>query len=104
MAPEERGESSREALGDRDDRRAAVAIRTDADDAYMHELAGVVDRKIKHLKSSSRGVASDSAALLAALQLADELHRERRERQELRRQVRDKSRSILDYIRREAKL
>lgn len=81
-----------------------LAIRTDADDAYMHELAGVVDRKIKHLKSSSRGVASDSAALLAALQLADELHRERRERQELRRQVRDKSRSILDYIRREAKL
>ena len=81
-----------------------LAIRTDADDAYMHELASIVDRKVKHLKGAARGAGTDSVALLAALQLADELHRERRERQELKRRVREKSRSILEYIRREARL
>ena len=81
-----------------------LAIRTDADDAYMQELAGEVDRKIKHLRGAARGATADSVALLAALQLADELHRERRERQEWKRRVRDKSRSILEYIRREARL
>ena len=80
-----------------------LAIRTDADDAYMQELAGVVDRKIKHLRGTARGATAE-VALLAALQLADELARERRERQEWKTRVRDKSRSILEYIKREARL
>ncbi len=81
-----------------------LAIRTDADDAYMRELASVVDRKMKQLKASSRTVGRDEAAMMAALQLADELYREREERRELRRKVREKSRAILDYIKKEAKL
>ena len=81
-----------------------LAIRTDADDAYVQELTDFVDRRIRHLKSTSRAAGTDSVALLAALQLADELLRERKEQREFRRKVREKSRSILDYIRREAKL
>jgi cell division protein ZapA (FtsZ GTPase activity inhibitor) len=80
-----------------------LAIRTDADEAYMQELAGVVDRKIKQFKNA-RAAASDSAALLAALALADDLYREREEQREFRRRVREKSRSILDFVKKEAKL
>jgi cell division protein ZapA len=81
-----------------------LAIRTDADDAYVRELATVVDDKISLCKSASRAVTTDSAALMAALQLADELHRERDRQMELRRAVRERSRAILEYVRREAKL
>jgi cell division protein ZapA len=81
-----------------------LALRTDADEAYVRELASVVDHKIQQLKGGSRGVATDSAALMAALQLADDLCREREELLDLKRKVRDKSRSILELIRREAKL
>jgi cell division protein ZapA len=80
-----------------------LAIRTDADEAYMQELAGVVDRKIKQFKSA-RTAASDQAALLAALALADDLYREREEQRDFRRKVREKSRSILEYVKKEAKL
>jgi cell division protein ZapA len=81
-----------------------LALKTDADDEYMNELAGVVDRKIRQLKAATRGVTTDSAALMAALQLADELHRERAQQKELKRTVRERSRAILEYVRREAKL
>ena len=81
-----------------------LALLTDADPAYMEQLAEVVDRKIKQLKGSSRAVTTDSAALMAALQLADELHREREEKRDFKRKVREKSRAILELLKREVKL
>ena len=69
----------------------------------MQELAGVVDRKIKQFKNA-RAATTDAAALMAALSLADDLYREREEQRDFRRKVREKSRSILDYVKKEAKL
>lgn len=79
-----------------------LSLKTDADDRYVEQLVEMVQSRIGDPKRSTRGLAS--AALLAALQLADELLRERQDRMELRQKVREKSRSILEYIRREVKL
>jgi cell division protein ZapA len=76
----------------------SYAIKTDADEGYVHELAGFVDDRIREVQRGTRTVAMHSVAILAALHIADELFRERRGRKDLQRRVREKSRVILDYL------
>ncbi len=78
-------------------------LKSDADETYVHTLAGYVDDKMRDVQRGSRQVATHQVAILAALQIADELHRERRRRAELRRRVREQSRRMLDVLAREAK-
>ena len=78
-------------------------IKSDATDAYVHELAGQVDSRIKELQRGYKSQSLQSVAVLAALQLADELERERRRRTELRGKVREKARAIRAYLDREVK-
>jgi cell division protein ZapA len=72
-----------------------LAIRTDADEAYIERLAGYVDTKVREAQQSTKTVASHGAAMLAALSIADDLFRERKEQTEFRRRVREKSERIL---------
>lgn len=53
-------------------------IRTDEDEDYMRGLAGFVDERMREVgKGQQRGIASLTIALLAALQIADEYHKNR---------------------------
>lgn len=67
-------------------------IRSDADADYVKALASGVDGRIKDVQRASlralRGASREASAVLVALQLADELEREKRRRATLRRRIR----------------
>jgi cell division protein ZapA len=73
-------------------------LRSDAEEAYVREVAGLVDRKLRHVARTTRTVATHKLAILTALQLADDLLREKRGRAELRRRVRERSRRMLAIL------
>ena len=51
------------------------SIRSDADEDYMMELAEFVDTRMREIASGTLTVDSLKVAILAALHIADELHR-----------------------------
>jgi cell division protein ZapA (FtsZ GTPase activity inhibitor) len=79
-------------------------LKTDGDEAYVKSLARYVTEKIDEAKQSARTVTTQSLVILAALNIADDLFQTRRSSSELKRRVRDKSRTILDLLDKEAKL
>ncbi|HVB99753.1 MAG TPA: cell division protein ZapA [Candidatus Dormibacteraeota bacterium] len=62
-------------------------VQGDLDEAYVQDLARRVDEKIRAIADVSGSVDSARLAVLAALNLADELETYRKERGELRRRV-----------------
>ncbi len=52
-----------------------LKIRTDEDEEYMQQLATHVDEQMRELGRGQRGTTSLNVALLAALRIADELHK-----------------------------
>jgi cell division protein ZapA len=79
-------------------------LKSDADEKYVQSLADFVDDKIREVQKASKQVATHQVAILAALQIADSLFREKRGRAELRRRVKESSRRMLEVIARETKL
>jgi len=73
-------------------------VRSDADEAYVHTLAGYVNDRIMEVQQSSRPVSSQSLAVLAALNIAGDFFRERQLRRDLKRKVREKSRAMVAYL------
>lgn len=85
-------------------------IKSDAEEAYVQTLAELVDQRVREVQRGAKAAPAHAVAVLAALQIADELTRSRQEvereryrRAELRRRVRDKSRNIRALIDREVK-
>lgn len=79
-----------------------LAVRTSASPAYIHELADFVTARIEELRAPGRTVTTQSLALLAALNIADELYRLRDDHATLKRQVRERLERILRYLDKEA--
>lgn len=79
------------------------SIRSDAEESYVQALAGVVDDKIKQVQRGAKTAPPQAVAVLAALQLADELERERTRRSDLRKRVREHSRAIRGLLDRSVK-
>ena len=81
-----------------------MSLKSDADEAYVQLLAAFVDEKIRELSTGAHGahgarrVAVGEAAVLAALRIADDLFREKRQRAELRKQVRAELQRMRDAI------
>jgi cell division protein ZapA len=73
-------------------------IKSDAEESYVHSLAQLVDDRIQKVQRGAKAASLDAVAVLAALQIADDLIRERNGRAELRRQVREKSRAMRALI------
>lgn len=78
-------------------------VRSDADEDYVQRLAGFVDERVREVQRSSRPVPARSLAVLAALNIADELFQERQASRRLKQRVRDKSRAVLGYLDQEVK-
>jgi cell division protein ZapA len=78
-------------------------IKSDAEETYVQSLAELVDDKIRRVQRASKTAPPEAVAVLAALQIADDLVRERAGRAELRRRVREKSRAIREFLDREVK-
>ena len=81
-----------------------IALRTDAKPKYVKELASFVTKKMEEAKGSGRTVTTQSLALLAAMQIADELHQLKAEQERLKRQVKERTQRMLRYLEREADL
>jgi len=79
-----------------------LALRTDARAGYVRELADYISAKIESARTlhqeRRRAVSPHALALLAALQVADELMQLRAEQRELEADVRTRSKRILDYL------
>ena len=80
------------------------SLKTDEDERWVKSIAAYVDGKMREVQKSTRTVDTQSAAVLTALQVAEELFAERRGTRELRRSIREKSQSLLDYLEREARV
>ncbi len=73
-------------------------IRGDVDEAYMEELARYVDEKLRAVAGSARSMDAHRLAVLAALNLADELYTERRRNHDLEKQLRPRAQRALLMI------
>jgi cell division protein ZapA len=80
------------------------SLKTDEDERWVKSIAAFVDGKMREVQKSTRTVDTQSAAVLTALQVAEELFAERRDTRELRKSIREKSQSLLDYLEREARV
>jgi len=74
------------------------ALKTDEDDRWVKSVASFVEEKIRDVQKRARTPDTQAAAVLTALQIAEELFRERQGSSELRRKIREKSQSLLDSL------
>ncbi len=68
-----------------------LTLRTDASEAYVQSLAAFVTEKIAEVKHSTRTFSTQALAILAALNIADDLF-------QLRGRVREKSQRLLELL------
>ena len=80
------------------------ALKTEEDDRYVKQVAAFVDAKMRDTQKHTRTVDTQAVAVLAALQIAEELFNERQQSGELRKKIREKSQSLLEVLAREARL
>jgi cell division protein ZapA (FtsZ GTPase activity inhibitor) len=73
-------------------------VRSDADEGYVETLARHVHERIEEVQSTSRPASMQSLAVLAALNIAGELFRERQRRQSLKAKVRERSSAVLALL------
>lgn len=73
-------------------------IRGDADPAYIKEVAEYVDRKMKEIAKNAPIHSSMKVAILAALNVADELFKERLEKEKLLSEMEHRVDEIADAI------
>jgi cell division protein ZapA len=52
-----------------------LTLRTDAEESYVQNVAGYVDKKMQEVQRNTRPSAKASIAMLAALNIADEYQR-----------------------------
>jgi cell division protein ZapA len=60
-----------------------LTLRSDEDEQYLASLATFVDAKIREISRGQPGVTTLSLSLMAALTLADELHKLRSAQEEI---------------------
>jgi cell division protein ZapA (FtsZ GTPase activity inhibitor) len=75
-----------------------LVIRSDADEACVKRVASFVEGKIQEVLEKTKTASTLQATLLAFLNIADELLKNREEGEELRLQVVEKLRSIVKKI------
>jgi cell division protein ZapA len=73
-------------------------LKTDDDDRLVRQVASYVDTKFRDLQKTSRSPDTQAVAILTALQVAEELFQTRDRAADLRKRVRDKTRTLLDYL------
>lgn len=73
-------------------------VSTDTDAERVRDIVDFVNRRLETIRDASRRVQTDQIALLAALNIAEELFDERDRRRSLKRSVRDRSMRMLDAL------
>jgi cell division protein ZapA len=80
------------------------ALRGDEDERVMRDMAGYVDSRMKELQKQTRTADTQSLAVLAALQITEELFKERRALADLKKRIRERSRALLHLVESRARI
>lgn len=75
-----------------------LTVVSDTDEERVRDLVDFVNRKLDEAKESARRALPDQVALLALLNVAEELFREKQKSEKLRRRVRERSVKLLGAI------
>ncbi len=75
-----------------------LTVNTDADPDRVRDVVSFVNYRLEAIQQSSRKVQTDHIALLAALNIAEELFEARDHVSTLRKGVREKARRLLERI------
>ena len=75
-----------------------LTVVSDSDPELVREVVDFVNRRMERVREGAPRAGTDQVALLAALNIAEELFEERRRQQALRRTVRERSRTLLGAI------
>ena len=69
-------------------------LRADADTDYVRTVAAYVDAKMSEIAQSQSIVSSTKVAILAAINIADELFKERRKREQTEQDVSERAEAL----------
>ena len=75
-----------------------LKIRTDEPPEYVRDVARYVDSKIYEVIDNVPGISSTKALILAAMNIADELFKQREEHQKLVRQLQERSEQLAQKL------
>ena len=73
-------------------------VKTDAEEDYIQEVAKYVNEKMEEVLKKTKSVSSLNVAILTALNIADDLLREKEKRTALLREVEAKSKDLVEKI------
>ena len=73
-------------------------VKTDAEEDYIQEVAKYVNEKMEEVLKKTKSVSTLNVAILTALNVADDLLREKEKRTALLREVETKSRDLAEKI------
>lgn len=74
------------------------SLRSDHDPEYIHQLAAHVDQRMNEIARATMTVDSLRVAILAALQIADELYQTRREMKETEEEIAERSAKYAELL------
>lgn len=73
-------------------------VKTDAEEEYIQEVARYVNEKMEEVLKKTKSVSTLNVAILTALNIADDLLREKEKRTALLREVGAKSKDLVEKI------
>ncbi|MCJ7459084.1 MAG: cell division protein ZapA [candidate division Zixibacteria bacterium] len=73
-------------------------IRSDADAAYVQQIAEYVDRKMKEVAEKVPARIHSQLAVLTALHIADEFFKEREDKEKKLSEVEEKTQSLIEWL------
>lgn len=79
-----------------------LAIRTDRDPSYVHQIAGYYDAKLRDLQALAPTATLDKLMMLAGLTLVEELFDAQAELAQMRHEVSARADALLELLDREA--
>jgi len=74
------------------------SIKVDEDEAYVKSLARYVDEKLREIYNTTPTVSQLKAAIMASLNIADELFKLRMEQENIERLIEEKTKILADFL------
>ncbi len=73
-------------------------IKTDADEAYIQTIAKYLNSRIEEIQKKTKSVSTLNVIILSALNIADDLFRERNRKRTYLEEIEDRSRNLIEMI------